>query len=463
MPAINSQFFETQQVLTYTTTTPNGFYGPTHGWNSFGLQANPTTMSPSFVFNQTSVMTQCEVLATTLAGSGYTYCSLDSGWSIGDHGDVYGRLVNEPDIFPNMTALADYLHAIGLQLGVYVVPGAFISDENKTVYDTDVVIGSICSGDNGLDRCNFNYTLYGVQEWHNSVVNLFAEWGVDFIKLDFITPGSPSNGANLPDDSSGAVLAFHRAIAQASRPMRLNIGWKLDRSRKLNAIWNQTSESVRVDQDINNGGSSTFVDWSTVQRTIDNYRSYISVRRRDDGVGVPMAVHPSLDALYVGNNASVSGVTDVQRQTIMTHWIGAGADLIIDSDLTNLDDFGIALLTNNEALAVADFTARYPMQPRNPGTGGYDSQQLQAWIAGPGEDGMAIVVLVNYGPDLASGGYATYEPGTLKVSVTWRDLGLAGNSYSVRDVWNDQDLGVIATGLSATLDEGESTLYIVQA
>lgn len=64
----------------------------------------------------------------------------------------------------------------GMKLGVYVVPGGFIADENKTILGTNITIGSVCSGDNGLARCNWNFGQDGVQQWHDSVVAQFAEW-----------------------------------------------------------------------------------------------------------------------------------------------------------------------------------------------------------------------------------------------------------------------------------------------
>ncbi|XXG98462.1 hypothetical protein Hte_004786 [Hypoxylon texense] len=436
-------------------TTPNGFTSPPRGWNSFGIQANPETTS-SFSFNQTGVISQCDVLATTttLKDAGYVYCSLDSGWSVGGNGDEYGRIIYDTSVF-DIPSLADHLHGEGLLLGIYVVPGAFIADEEKTILGTDVTIGSVCSGDNGLARCNFDYSQPAVQQWHNSVVNQFASWGVDLIKLDYVTPGSPSNGANLPPDSSGEVTAYHQAIAQSGREIRLDISWKLDRSQEYFDIWESNADSMRTDQDINNGGQSTFVSWETVQRAIDNYRQYITTVMQ---YNTTLTTYPDMDNLFVGNPASISGVTDDERQTIMTHWIGAGANLIIGSDLTNLDDFGLNLLTNTNAMAAADFTARHPIQPRNPGTGNNSSQQLQAWIAGPDASGTAMVVITNYGPDQGQGGFGTSLAGTQTVNVSWDDLGISG-TFNVRDIWANEDRGAESSGFSVQLDDGQSVLY----
>ncbi|KAF5388678.1 hypothetical protein D9757_004776 [Collybiopsis confluens] len=437
------------------TTTPNAFTGPARGWNSFGIQANAAT-DPTFTFNQSNVEIQCDALVSTgLAQRGYTTCSLDSGWSVGANGDENGRIIYDDTLF-NIPDLANHLHSEGLKLGVYVVPGGFIADENKTILGTNITIGSVCSGDNGLSRCNWDYTADGVQAWHDSVVSLFASWGVDFIKLDFITPGSPDNGVNLPANESLAVPAYHKAIQKTGRQMRLDISWKLARDPTDYAIWEGNADSMRTDQDINNAGSdsASFTAWATVQRAIDNYRQYISLHTSQNEV---LSIYPDMDNLYVGNAAPEDGVTDDQRFTIMSHWLAAAANLILGNDLTNLDPTGKAILTNTNALSVADFAAQHPMRPRNPGTGNSNSQQLQAWIGGPDSTGKAVVLLANYGPDLGQGGFNTSLPGVQNVTVSWHDLGISGR-FNIEDVWKARSLGVATEQLSTSLDEGQSLL-----
>ncbi|UKZ58293.1 hypothetical protein TrVGV298_012161 [Trichoderma virens] len=439
------------KVISYAQT-PNGFRSPARGWNTFALQANPNT-APGFQFDQAHVLTQCSVLASGSFKGHYETCSLDSGWSVGDHGDDNGRLIYDDTLF-DIPSLASSLHALGLDMGVYVVPGAFLSDVNKTILGTETTIGEVCTGNEGLLRCIFDYTRPETQEWHNSVVDQFASWGVDFVKLDFVTPGSPDNGQSLPADQSGSVIAWHNAIKNSGRQMRLDISWKLDRTQKYFDIWNSNADSMRTDQDLNNSGSSTLVSWGTVQRAIDNYRQWIvaGLQFFDE-----LNIYPDMDNLVVGNPESISGLSDGQRTTVMTHWIGAGANLIIGNDMTTLDDLGTNLLTNSQALQVAAFTAQYPMQPRNPGSGGQDATQFQAWIAGPSPSGEAVVILVNLGPDNGQGGFGTQTRGVQTVTATWQDLGISGQ-FNVQDIWNNKSLGVIGDQVSAQLNEGDSVL-----
>jgi alpha-galactosidase len=61
-----------------------------------------------------------------------------------------------------------------------------------------------------------------------------------------------------------------------------------------------------------------------------------------------------------------------------TLWIGAASNLLTGSDMTKLDVFGIKLLGDLNALSIAQITAKFPMQARNPGTGRNESQRLQS-------------------------------------------------------------------------------------
>ena len=201
---------------------------------------------------------------------------------------------------------------------------------------------------------------------------------------------------------------------------------------------------MRTDQDLN-GGPGVQTQWSTVQRAIEQYREYIlQVGNESSSI---LTIYPDMDNLFVGNNASRSGLTDNQRQTVMSHWIGAGANLIIGSNMTELDSYGLALLTNELALKIANnFTAKYPMRPtqgnRNPSRG----RQGQVWIAGPADDSdSAVVVVANYGN---SGNNDLFDPrptqGWWSYNFTFSDIGLdAAATYAVEDVWNsDADFTV---------------------
>ncbi|TVY56764.1 Alpha-galactosidase [Lachnellula suecica] len=148
------------------------------------------------------------------------------------------------------------------------------------------------------------------------------ERGVDFIKLDYMTPGSPDYGETLSSNRSGAATAYHNATKNIRVSMRLDISWKLDRS---DPYW-----------------QDTHVSYATVLRTLDFYRQFINEQ----------------------TTAAPNGQA-IMRYTQAIHWLGVGANLIMRSNLTRIDTLGNELLFNAEALSAAAFTAQFPMQPRN--------------------------------------------------------------------------------------------------
>ncbi|KAG4433372.1 hypothetical protein IFR05_011132 [Cadophora sp. M221] len=433
-------------------TTVDGTTLPVRGWNSWGLQAAGYIEA----YDEIHVRAQCDQMYSTLQGK-YKLCGLDSGWSR-DGGDKNGIIQYDGEKF-DLPSLAKHLHSKGGLLGVYVVPGAFVSDYDKTVKGTNTKIRDICHHEYGFVRCALRYDHPDTQKWFDSNAAQFAAWGVDYIKLDFITPGSPEHGdVNLVDDSSSEVIGWHRAIQKTGCKITLQVSWKLDRSRKYFDIWRANADSMRIDQDVNNYANKTpLVKWTDIQRDINNYRDWaVTALSFYDTANI----HPNMDMMFVANGPEISGLTEDQRKTIFYHWIGASAELNLGSDLTKMDTFGIALLTHPRLLSAASFTGRYPMQPRNPGTGGNAPQQLQAWISGPAPSGELelIVVLANYGPDEGAGGYGTGVTGTQTVTARWRDLGVEGAGYRCEDVYSGEAVSS-RSGVSARLAPYQSVMY----
>ena len=460
-PQPNSVAGKTFKVLK-TVKTIHGFTSSGRGWNTYGVQAltNISKVVPSFMADSGGDMTQewvkkeCAVLdQQRFRDASYDLCSLDSGWQARDGVDEHGRITYNKTRF-NLPELGPWLHERGLKLGLYIIPGVPCSAENKTILGTDVKVGSVWNGNYDEIFCDWNYTEPAVQQWHDSVVELWASWGVDMIKLDYITPGSPQNGANLVCDNSDAVRAYNKAIEKSGRKMRLDISWKLCRNETWLPTWSSLAESFRTDQDADNYGTETLLAWSVGQRAIDNYRQYIGLQAQRN---VPITVHPDMDNLFAANPEHISGINDTLRYTVMNHWLGAGANLILGVDMLQIDDLGYHLVTSSQSVAAANFFADYPMQPRNPGTGDNLAKQLQAWIAGPSDDGEAYVLVVNYGADQGSGGFNTTLYGTQKVTVSLKDLGIEGSSWKFEDIW-EGNATEVDRSYTAWLADGASQL-----
>ncbi|KAH8880182.1 glycoside hydrolase [Thozetella sp. PMI_491] len=473
-------------LLTTSSCQQPPFYGSSasgktsaaRGWNSFIAQSNGEALTVALMDQQ------CEFFYGK-AQAGFDYvCSFDSGWSVGGNGDDNGRLIPDPSVFSTMSIqdFAAKLHQNGMKLGVYALPGAFVADANKLVEGTNIKIGSLFNttvdsrpGINNAynARNDFNYGLPGVQEWHDSVVRLFNSFGVDFIKLDYITPGSDlnpsSSGDPKPANDSPAVVAFHNAIMKINPNIRLDISWGLDRDQPFWTTWRSNADTLRLDRDINFGKNP--VSWGPIQRTLEQYREFINQQVLDSTrQGLPIMIRPDMDSLVSAAPSSASswsGLSTIERygQTIL--WLGAGANLIQGADMTKVDSLGNTLLTNPEVLDIAAFTANFPMVPKLPGT---QPTQLQAWVAGPSTDGgEAVVVLTNLGPDICWDGcsFNANIQGDQLVTATLNQLGLGGSSWFVRRVLGGggrggpdfSDIGVTSTQLASFLSEHESVMY----
>jgi alpha-galactosidase len=449
-------------VTIKTAETPNGFTGLAKGWNSWGIQASPKT-TPSYpdsiapYVDQAFIIEQCTVLANaTILAAGFNLCSIDGGWYSSETDD-YGRVTYNTTLF-DLPTLGTYLHGLGLLMGVYNLPGIPCNAANKTIYGTDVTVGSTFNGVEDQDGyCYFDYTNPNTQVYHNTLIALWASWGVDMIKLDYLTPGSSVGSLTMPANVSASAIAHHEAIVNSGRQIRLDLSSNVCRNSPYLGIWEASAESMRVATDINSYGASTFVGMWLVQNSIEQYRQYIN---QLVAANATMTLHPDMDDLFVGNPASVTGVTDNQRITLMSHWIGASANLILGSDMKNLDALGMELIAGLQSKSAAKFCAVYPMQPRNPGTGSNQPMQLQAWIAGPDPTGQAYVLLTNLGPNLGKGGFVTVGTGVQDVTISLADLGLTASRYVAKDVWFGNATFVKSyQSLTASLDEGESRFW----
>ena len=106
-----------------------------------------------------------------------------------------------------------------------------------------------------------DFTKPGAQEYINSIVTLFASWGIDFIKLDAVTPGS--DVYNLSIDNRPDVQAWSQAIANSGQPMWLTISWALDEDYL--STWQEYANARRIDQDVEcEGDCSTLTNWPRI-------------------------------------------------------------------------------------------------------------------------------------------------------------------------------------------------------
>jgi hypothetical protein len=405
---------------------------PIMGWSSWSFYRGPG--------DQAKILAQATAMKNNLRSHGYTYINLDAGWT--DHFDKYGRDVWDSSLFPSgMPALASKLHGMGLKFGLYLNPGIRkeVVSANLPIRGTkhhakDIADTKHLGNTTGCCYWRIDFSKPGAHEYIQSIVDLYASWGVDYIKMDFVGPG----GGNVAADNRTEMQAWHQAIVQDGRPIVLELSNSLSFADA--STWRKYANGWRIDGDIEcytcESGNSSYplTSWTKLVRRfadLPKWTPYAGPGGWND-----------LDSLELGNGKN-DGLTADQRKSAMTLWSIGCAPLMLGADLTHLDKADLALLTNDEVIAVNQAGVSGKLIAGTP-TG-----KTQVWSAKE-PDGSYAVALFN----LATSG-------TTPVKVSWKQLGLTG-SARVRDPWTHKNLGTVANGFTATLAPGASRLIIVR-
>ena len=408
---------------------------PALGWSSWSLEStNYPGVNPAggaSWLTEAHILQQAAALSGKLKAYGYDYVNIDAGWSNGF--DQYGRPIANPTTFPDGIAYtANRVHAEGLKLGIYLAVGlapAAYGDGKTPVYGApgcttaDIVYPDLRLTNGWNSAYKVDYASPCAQDYINSIANEFASWGVDYLKLDGVGPGSNQGGTNY--DNIPDVAAWSQALKATGRPIQFVLSWSLAHADA--SAWTTYANGWRIDTDVE-CYCNTLVTWNnSVKQRWTDVVQWIP----DAGPG-----HwNNLDSLDVGDG-TMDGITDAERQSYMTLWAIEDAPLLIGDDLTKLDRYGLSLLTNREVIAVDQ--AGTPARPVSQNT------DQQVWYA-RNADGSYTVALFNLGSSAAT------------VTANWSDIGLSGVAQ-VRNLWEQRNVGTASGSISASLPEHGSEL-----
>ena len=250
-------------------------------------------------------------------------------------------------------------------------------------------------------------TKPGAQAYYDSVFELFASWGVDFVKVDDMS--------RPYFDHQAEIEAVRLAIDRAGRPMVLSLS---PGETPLAA-----AEHVRGHANMWRISDDFWDSWPALHEQFARLRQwapYAGPGHWPDADMLPFGV------LDLGRRST--RFTPDEQRTVMTLWSIARSPLIMGGDLTKLDAFTLALLTNEEVIAVD--------QSGGGGRQLFDRDNLIGWVAAAPGTGDKYVALFN-ARDRA--GPAAGPAGT-PVPVSLAELGFAG-SCRIRDLWQQKDLG----------------------
>jgi len=414
------------------------------GWNSWDAYAE--TVSES------DIRANAKWMEEHLKMFGWQYVVVDSGWYVTNHSagtnaanaefslDAYGRYLPAPNTFPSAAhdagfkPLADFVHSLGLKFGLHMLRGIPKEAVRKNL---PIAGGSIRAVDaaNTSDTCPWNPFNYGLdaskpaaQAYYDSIAQLYASWGVDFLKVDCISD-HPYKGDE--------IRMISQAIRKAGRPIVLSLSPgptaldKADEVSKYSQMW-------RISDDVWDLWHSDTQFPSGIQNQFARTAKWAPF----SGPG-----HwPDADMLPVGRLEPAAGwgkpratrLSHDDQRTQFTLWSIFRSPLIIGANLTLCDEWTESLLTNPEVIAVDQHS-----------TGNHavlTTDKAAAWVARPAEREGYYLAIFNL------------DGAPQEFHYSWKEVELPDGKYRLRDVWERKDLG-LAESLTITLHAHASILY----
>ena len=328
---------------------------PPMGWNSYDYYDTSV--------NEIQVKANADYMAKHLKEYGWEYIVVDIEWYSYDAGsqrtryqyipfwkvemDEYSRLLPCVQRFPSAAGgrgfapLADYVHERGLKFGIHIMRGIprIAAHTHTKIKNSEHTANEVALPNN---ICDWNPDMYGVnpeaegaQEYYDSLMELYAEWGVDFVKCDDICR------MDMPT-AKQEIRMIAKAIEKCGRNIVLSLS---PGPARIDEAWHyeQYSNMWRITDDF----------W-------DNWDSLLPMFKRcelwQNHVGE--GCYPDCDMLPLGKLGKGFGderntcFTREEQITMMTLWCIFRSPLMIGADLPQLDDWTKEMLTNGEVLGL---------------------------------------------------------------------------------------------------------------
>jgi len=352
---------------------------PPMGWNSWNCWG--------LTVDQEKVVASARVFKEKgLADHGYTFINIDDGWQKYQNEepkrDPWGYILPNSK-FPNMKALGDSIHSMGLKFGIYSSPGPLTCGKYAASY------------------------LFEAQDAES-----YGSWGVDYLKYDWCSYDQIAKNLEKPELTK-PYLVMRDALKKSGRDIVYSLC-----QYGMGEVWKWGAEV---------GGNL----WRTTEDINDSWES-LKQCGFSQTVQAPYAGHGHWndpDMLVVGwvgwgPSLHQSKLTPDEQYTHISLWSLLSAPLLLGCDLTRLDDFTLNLITNDEVLAVnQDPLGKQAGRDILDGSFQVWSKQLA--------DGSRAVGIFNLGEE------------SLNYELDLNKIGLAG-SQVVRDLWRQKEVGTFS-------------------
>lgn len=304
--------------------------------------------------------------------------------------DEYSREIPAENRFPSSAGgkgfapLAEYVHSLGLKFGIHImrgIPRQAVYERTK-IKGTDKTAADIAKTDS---ICAWNTDMYGVdpakpgaKEYYDSIFELYASWGVDFIKCDDIA-------RELPKEESELIM-LSDSLKNCGRDMVLSLSPGPALLEKAE-LYKQVSNMWRITDDF-------WDNWQLLYNMFERCEKWAP----HNGAG-HWADADMLPIGYIKQDYSpdiTTQFTKDEQVTMLTLWSIFRSPLIIGGEMTKFDDFTMSLLTN-EGILKMHRNARHSHQVWRREMNG---SEIVLWTAADAEGGQ-YAALFNIGENAA--------------------------------------------------------------
>lgn len=320
------------------------------GWNSWDCYGASVT--------EETVKKNADFMAKYLKEYGWEYIVVDIQWyepTATTHEyhpftelcmDEYSRLIPAPNRFPSSAGgkgfapLAEYVHSLGLKFGIHIMRGIprQAVHQNGKIKGTERTAREVAKT---ASICHWNTDMYGLdpekegaRAYYDSLFELYASWGVDFVKCDDIARELPHEEAEL--------IMLSDALKSCGRDMVLSLspGPALPEKAEL---YKQTANMWRITDDFWDQWELLYDMFSRAERWCTH-----------TGAGN----YPDADMLPIGplrqdyDQKDWTKFTENEQITMMTLWCIFRSPLMIGGEMTGFDDFTMSLITNRDILTM---------------------------------------------------------------------------------------------------------------
>ena len=417
---------------------------PVMGWNSWDCFATTVT--------EAQTRAQAAVMKEQLSAHGWKLVTVDIQWyepnATGFNYrtdakltlDPWGRLIPATNKFPSAAdgkgfkPLAKAMHRLGLKFGIHLMRGI----PRQAVVAKLPVKGTRYTAADIADtnsRCGWNGDMYGVdmtkpgaQAYYDSVFALLASWKVDFVKVDDLS------------------RPYHEAEIEAIRRAIDHTGRKMVFSTSPGATPVSAGDHILTHANMWRISDDFWDSWPLLEAQFDRLRDWTPYR----GPGhFPDADMLPLGVLQLGR--ATTHFTRDEQFTLLTLWSIARSPLIIGADLTKLDGFTRALLTNDEVIAVDQASADNHELLRREG--------FCVWVADIPNSPDKYLAVFNVRDHPTIGSQAS-EHGEFSatVPVALSELGFQ-RVKNIRNLWTHQDLGPVSDEFAPAIKFHGAGLY----